>query len=176
MDAIVSATQHLPVIARAIEQHVTRWHENATVMSFACDLPLRQTRLAHHVAGHRFDGMVHADRFDLARVTAAARNADLLSTAFAAHVARASDLRTHTESRTAALDTVDTLEPRGDAVSIASPANDASWAGSGTRHIAAAHQADIATAGTPERLVSAQHNVYAQLQQAQRTNGHHRSR
>jgi hypothetical protein len=176
VDAIVSATQHLPLIARAIKQHVTSWHENASVMSFACDLPLRETRLSHHVAGHRFDGMIHADRFDLAPVTAAARNADLLSTALAAHVARATNIRTHTESRTAARDTVDTLDMRGDATSVASPANDASWAGSGTRHLAAAHQSDIATAGTPERLVSAQHNVYAQLQQAQRTNGHRRSR
>jgi hypothetical protein len=174
VDAIASAAQHLPVIARAIEQNVTSWYDNATVMSFACDLPLRETRFAQRFAGYRFDGMVHADRFDLVPVLAAARNADLLGSVLAADVDRATNsqrvLREKRPAVTSPIAAGVAIDP------VLSPTRTASKSASGTRHLAAAHQSDIDAPDASARVLAAQHTTYAQLQQAQRTTGHRRSR
>jgi hypothetical protein len=153
VDAIVSATQHLPVIADAIAHNTTAWHAHATVMAFARDLPQRDTRLVQHIAGYRVDGMVHADHFDLTPVVTAAGNARLLSAALATDVARRAETRP-----------------------VGVPAKAPSRTGPSARHLAAANHAIIDAPDSSARITTAQHDTYAQLQRAQRHVVHRRSR
>jgi hypothetical protein len=158
VEAIVSATQHLPVIADAIARNTTAWLTSATVMAFAQDLPQRDTRLPQHFAGPRPAGLVHADDVDLAAVVTAASHAQLLSAVLAADVAYAAE--THHIA-------VPAVAPAG----TDQPARQLA-----PGHLAAANRATIEAPESPARVTAAQHDTYAQLQRAHRSTGPRRGR
>lgn len=85
--AAVAAAQHLPTLARHLDGVVRSWGRTGALLAYAVDLPPREDRVTEHLRGHRPDGLVRADVFDLRPVTNAVRNARLLSIAVAAQAA-----------------------------------------------------------------------------------------
>lgn len=91
--AVATAVQHLPALAVQLRDTVRHWGATGTLLAFACDLPPSEPRVQARLAGHRTDGLVHADAFDLRPATEALHAARLRSAVVALAVT-AADRRT----------------------------------------------------------------------------------
>lgn len=85
---LAEATQHLPAIASDLHRRANSWVRSEELLAYARDLPVREDRIAAHLAGYRAAGIVRADALDLQPVTDSIRNAELLSAELADQVRR----------------------------------------------------------------------------------------